>query len=207
MWKNLIPIPVILSVVGLIIFSQLSMTGIKNTSEPSDISAGSITYTGVICIGINQEAEKGTCKKNLFTEYGRNLTRAALGGILVGGFGATPMNATEFIAVSRSNSSQSGTNTSLQGEYGIDIPSNGLGRTAGTIRNITTGCAESTCSGNWTITNTFTATADTQIVNATGLFDSNTGANNNTLFANANFTSVTLNNNDQINITWFIWVT
>ena len=202
--KYIILFPVML-VIGLMVFSQLSTNGTKIGSEPSDVSSGSITYTGVVCVGVNGEAKN--CKKNLFTELGRNYTRAALGGILAGGFGATPMNVTEFIGIARSNSSQSGTNTSLQGEYGIDQPANGLGRTAGTIRNVTVNCAESTCSGNWTVTNTFTATADSQVVNATALFDSNTGANNSTAFAVANFTSVTLNNNDQINITWFIWVT
>lgn len=58
--------------------------------------------------------------------------------------------------------------------------------------------------GAWNLTKQWTSTCDSVIVNATGLYNY-TGANNN-LIAEVNFTSVTLQTNDKLNVTWGIQV-
>lgn len=191
----LIPAIVVISfITGAFLASNFSMTP-SVTSVPSGGEELSLKYTGALCVYIN--GKEWECKKNLFTDLGKNYTKQAL-------LGAYASNViTEFIGVSRLNSSQAGTDIALQGEYGVDYPACGMGRAAATTRNTTVNCETSSCPGNFTVTNEFTSTCDSRDVNATGLFDVISGS---TLFALANFTTATLNTNDKINVTWFIWV-
>jgi len=64
------------------------------------------------------------------------------------------------------------------------------------------GTKSSNGNGNWTVTKTFTATADNLLTNVTRLTNL-TGTN----FAGNNFTLVTLQTNDQLTINWTVWVT
>jgi hypothetical protein len=80
---------------------------------------------------------------------------------------------------------------------GTDWASCGLSVAAGTY--VATGTA-----GQWNVTKTFTNTCPTgMIVNATGLYNATSSGY---LFAETNFTSTTLNQNDQINITWGLYI-
>lgn len=54
--------------------------------------------------------------------------------------------------------------------------------------------------GNWSVANTFTSTVNNKDINATGLFNGTTAGS--TYFAGNNFTKVTLQNLDQITVTW-----
>ena len=58
--------------------------------------------------------------------------------------------------------------------------------------------------GNWSISHTWTSSCDGRIINATGIYNATAVGK---LFAEANFTSVTLNNGDQLTITYYTWVT
>jgi hypothetical protein len=62
--------------------------------------------------------------------------------------------------------------------------------------------------GNWTISKVFTANATINTINATALYNSTSEGGATVLFACNNFSSpVSLSANDQMNITWTIWVT
>ena len=69
----------------------------------------------------------------------------------------------------------------------------GLQKATGTYADLGT--------GNWSIQHTFTATADNLKTNVTRI-----GNTAGTLFAANEFTSVTLQTNDQLTINWTIWV-
>ena len=191
----LIPLAIIVvSVFSFYLGSNFSTTFSSTTETPVE-GEMSLKFTGALCVYIN--GKEWECKKNLFTDLGKNYTKQAL-------LGAYASNViTEFIGVSRLNTSQAGTDTALQGEYSVDYPACGMGRAAATTRNTTVNCETTSCPGNWTVTNEFTSTCDSRDVNATGLFDVISGS---TMFAEANFTTATLNTNDKINITWFVWV-
>lgn len=66
--------------------------------------------------------------------------------------------------------------------------------------------------GAWNLTKTFTNTCNSATVNVTALYNqsyTSSGAftAGNVLFAEANFTTTTLQPNDQINVTWGIYIT
>jgi hypothetical protein len=114
------------------------------------------------------------------------MTRDALG---MGGLGAVNV-----IGVANNTVTQAATDTVLQGEW----TTCNMGRATGTY------VEETGSYGNWTIVNTFTSSCDNVRVNATGLYNNTVG---NWLFAEDTFTNVDLQTNDQLQITWYIWVT
>jgi hypothetical protein len=81
----------------------------------------------------------------------------------------------------------------------------GLGRAAATFVRLNN---SGNSNGNWSLSNEFTYTGGSAIdLNATGLFNTTTfNQTNEVFFAQNIFTDATLNTNDKINITWFIWV-
>lgn len=194
MKKNLI---LILAIAVLVLSFSFAYVINSFTSSTSSIPSGSdisLKYTGVVCVGVNGPAVN--CKHNLFTNMGQNLTRQALtigtGGII-----------TNYIGLGNSSTAQAATDVALAGEM-ADVCT--LGRAQGTIRNITAGCTVATCPGNWSITYQWTYSSScggVVRVNATGLYPAATGS---TLFAENTFTNADLSPNDQINITWYIWV-
>jgi len=194
----------LLSIVAFVfVASNFSMTLVAPVSGSKPGST--ITYKGISCVYLNGQLWE--CSENLFTRKGQNLTREAL----LGG-GNVIRNATEFIAVGNASdsvirSANGVVGQSLLGEYTARNSTCGLTRAAGTIRNVTGGCTESSCAGNWSIMNEFTSTCDSTLVNTTGLYADDYTVDNNTLFAENNFTSATLQTNDKINVTWFVFVT
>lgn len=200
----LISLIAVVSVIGFVYLANnftLVPKSLVLTSASSEDGSSLIKYTGALCVYVNGKQHE--CKKNIFTDFGKNLTRAALiGSTDITGAAAT--NITEYIALANC------TTTAITGEQ-VDICGSagglwstcGMSRVAATQRNTTTGCSTTTCPGNWTVTNEFTSSCANVTINATGLYDSSAGSN---LFAQANFTTATLENNDKINITWFIWV-
>jgi len=121
---------------------------------------------------------------NTFVDAGKNWTRDCIGqGIC----GAT---AFKYIAVGNTTAPTS-SSTSLAGE----IADCGLARASGTYATIGT--------GNWSITYLWTSSCNNEAVNTTALFNaSSTG----TMFMGDSFTTVTLQNTHQLNITITQWV-
>ncbi len=158
--------------------------------QDANIFSTGIGYSSMVCVYKNGEAV--SCKPNLFTSIGKNITRDALL------YPRAVSNATT-ISVGNNTSPQAQGDTSLQGDYSKS--SNICGLTNGTGSIVSDALVG--VSGNWSISKVFTSTCDSVIVNATGLYNSTVGG---LLFAQANFTSVTLQNQDQINVTWYIWV-
>jgi hypothetical protein len=195
MKKNLILILAIAFLILSFSFAFLINSFTSSMSSVPSSSDMSLKYTGVVCVGVNGPAVN--CKHNLFTNMGANLTRQAL----INGVNGVITN---YIGLGNSSTTQAATDVALASEMGAGCD---LGRAQGTISNVTTGCASATCPGNWTISRLFTYSGSCSgvvRVNATGLYQ---GASGNNLFAENTFTNADLSPNDQINITWFIWVT
>jgi len=166
-------------VVALLILG-LSLSLTSNT--PVSSTEG-LKYNGMVCVGatLNGSYHDLGCTHNLITTAGKTLMQNVIGGQQVN------MNATR-IAVANSTAAQTAADTTLQGEW----TTCGLAKTPGTYA--TTGTA-----GAWNVTYQWTSTCDNVIVNATGLYNDTF---TNQLFAETTFTSVTLQTNDRINVTW-----
>jgi len=163
-------------------------------ASSSTIPSLATAHYGEACMQITRAdgtVESEVCNHNQFPMSGRNMTRDYLGA------GAT-LSAVNVVAAGNVTTSQAATENWLNGEYAAC----GLTKAAGTGP---TGVSGANANGNWSVTKTFTSTCDSVVVNGTALMNG-TGAGNYT-FAMANFTSATLQTNDQINITWFVWVT
>jgi hypothetical protein len=143
-------------------------------------------------------------KHNLLTNMGRNITRDCLVGA---GCGASTL---KIISLGNAtNAGEPGTETaadvvlaseSTTAACTLERASHGTGTVNYQAPNSTSGA---NANGNWSITNTFTNSCLALAVNSTGLYNATSG---NVLFAESNFTTTTLQTNDQINITWFIWI-
>jgi hypothetical protein len=86
--------------------------------------------------------------------------------------------------------------TYLKGEYFAC----GLSRAAGTLT------VEESSAGNFSYAKTFTASCNSLEINVTSIFNASAGATQ-AYFAGNNFTGVTLETDDQLTVTWYIWVT
>ncbi|MHA1288463.1 MAG: hypothetical protein ACTSPB_13750 [Candidatus Thorarchaeota archaeon] len=121
--------------------------------------------------------------ENLVTTIGKRRVRN-----LLYGNATDPTNATSAISLSN-DASPNASWTKLPNE----ITGSGLARTAGTLSVLN--------STAFQVQHTFQATAQVQ-VQCAGLHWNPTSNSDGNLFAAATFTQVTLNNNDQIQITW-----
>jgi hypothetical protein len=157
-----------------------------------DATTGLLAYHSDVCIEV--ERTDGTrqivdCQPNpnFFTPEGRNLVMHELGtGVSLG--------ATNVIALCNISTGAVGAINC----YGNNTPANGLGNATGTFAAIPN------TFGNWSISNTFTATADNTVVNGTALLNGTAQGSGAIVFANNTFSAVTLNTNDQITIRWNI---
>ena len=124
---------------------------------------------------------------NLLTDAGRDFLH--LNGYETTGLGA---NGGNYIALSVNTGGAADAHTTLAGE----ITAGGLERAQGTV----THAAGETTS---TVVKTFTASATHTAVQLCGLFTATTAG---TLVHEATFTSVNLENNDQLQVTWTITI-
>ena len=150
---------------------------IKDTSN-------SIEYDSMVCIYKN--GEEVQCKPNLVTNGGLNFIKDCIGQGLCG----TPTNFSIIALGNLSGGSQAATDTTLANEW----TTCGLTRSPGVYTSIG--------NGNWSVSKVWTATGSC-LVNTTALFNATSSG---TMFALNNFTTVSLATNDQINVTWTIWV-
>jgi len=147
---------------------------------------------------------------NVYTNMGMNATAAYLfcGGIAT----CTALQPYDVISVGIVNYSQTASDTCLNnataaGKICTDWTANGLTQAAGTVAFVS---SPALTGGNTSITKTFTCTScSNTVINGTGLYNTTTTCSSSTagcvMFAEANFTSATLQTNDQINVTWYIW--
>ena len=211
--NNILPLAAILLIASFTLgmtFQSFIFT--PTTLLTADETGQTITYHAAVCKTVTRvdgTVEDLGCAPNLFNQDGMNFTRDKLGFD-----GGAATNQIDVIALANVSSSgtpscpvgggQDSANQTLCGEYSHS----GLARaTADAIRFNAT--ASGSTAGNWTITRQFTNTGSGALdVNGTGLF--NTTTTNETgeaFFAQTTFTTATLQVNDKINITWFIWVT
>ena len=112
-----------------------------------------------------------------------------------------------FIGIGNYTTNVNGTNTALGQEYRSSVPS--LARTAVGAASVTmsnsTGATGSTSQQTVTLSDTWTCThcSNGLIVRESGLFNS-TNVNNSYMFARQTFSSITLNNNDSLTVTWTV---
>jgi len=159
----------------------------NSVSQASKDTAGSIAYHSMVYISLNgKEIYKSP---NIVVDSGLNYIKQCTGR---GQCGSAAAGNFSYIALGNITSGgQDTTDTSLANEWA----SCGLTRGAGVYTDIGT--------GNWSLSKVWTATGAC-LVNTTGLFNATSG---DTMFAENNFTTVSLQANDQINVTWTIWVT
>jgi len=152
----------------------------------SESSVPKLEFHSAVCIYKNNDLT-APCTHNAMMNAGLNWTRD-----LIGNAGAA--GAMKYIAVGNGTNGEVTTQTTLNAE----IADTGLQRAAGTYAVVGL--------GNWSISHVFTAGAGASslIVNTTGLFNDTSGG---TMFAGKNFAnSVTLQAGDQLNVTWYVWV-
>jgi hypothetical protein len=162
------------------IFAVAALPGIQMSAQDQGLQ-----YHSSVCIYKNNELVD--CSSNLLYDSGKDLIKTALGDT---GSGDPVQNITLCNATAGCGVPVAG-----GGETYNEYTSCGL--TAGN------GAYNSIGTGNWSISKVFTASCDNLQTNVTRLKNAN-GVTN---FAGNNFTMVTLQTNDQINVTWTIWVT
>ncbi len=208
---HLLSIIAVVSLLSFVLGANLfSVTTVTSVAEEEGTS---MTYHASVCkvvTRVDGTQEDLGCSKNLFNQDGMNVTRDCLafnGGsncTIVRVIGLANITFEPSGAPGCNATSQGASNQSLCGEY----THSGLQRAdADAVRLNAT--ASSGTAGNWTITRQFTNTGSGALaVNATGLFNTTTANETREIFfAQNEFTTATLQVNDRINITWFIWVT
>lgn len=175
----------------------------SETVNSNDIGVQSL-YTSKVCAGVTRadgSYEDHGCSDNPLTPQGEREMINSLNKYVFTNAGAeaveqilgqgTNYSAFDFIGLCNASTVGTGctapdaTDTTIDNEF----TDSGLARSQGTYYDI--------ANGNWTIGNTFTATADNLETNVTGLYNFSTGG---TLLATNNFTKATLQTNDQLTI-------
>ena len=169
--------------------SAFSINGLflpSSTGATASTAADSfIKYAGYVTVAVNGKVISQN-KHNFFSNAGKDMVLDLLGGRVAPGPAGVLSNATQILIGNDSG------NVGLIGPYN----DSGLANTTGTVARIT--------NGNWSVVATFTSTANNKDVNATALYNGSAGGA--TYFAGNNFTKVTLQNGDQITVTWNISV-
>jgi len=144
-----------------------------------------------VCIYKNNEPV-GECTHNAMMNIGLNWTRDLIGN-------GSASGQMDVIALGNFTSAETATLTTINNtETNAPIPDCGLEPAEGAYSVV------SSSVGNWSISKVFTSTCDDVVVNTTALLNATSSG---TMFAGKNFAApVTLQSNDQLNVTWFIWV-
>lgn len=172
--------------VGIMAFSLGGIVGnvVLSSSSVQNPSGQQVKYGSMVCVYHNNE--EVYCSPNTLTDTGKNLTASRLTGEV-----ADAMN---YIAVGNGTPVNSST-VFLEDE----IAECGLTRTQDSS-------AVNIGDGNWSYSVQFTSTCNGILVNTTVLYNNTAGGD--TAFAGDTFGSdVTLQSNDQLNVTWYVFVT
>ena len=178
-------------IVGVLLVFLVAMYIIPGFEVTSKDSGAMISYHSEVCKYLKRagetEWESIGCSPNTLTTAGANSIKDYLGQA-----GAAAYNA---IAVA--NNTPAG-NLAV-GDTDLDNRTTCCGLTIATGSYAAVGGQN----GNWTISKVFTATSIISEVNATGIFNATAPG---TLLAYNAFVPVNLQTNDQLNVTWNIWV-
>ena len=151
-----------------------------------------VLYNGMVCHKVNRAdgtSEDYGCNKNVLTNVGKNHTTSQLFSE------PTAASATDIVdsMVLGNTSAPQASDTSHPGKIGVC----GLAEYSSLSWSST-----GTSDGNVTANHQWTSACNDVIVNTTGL-----ETNGNTYFAGNSFTNVTLQANDQLTVTWYVWIT
>jgi len=153
-----------------------------------------IPLDGMVCVYKNNELTQ-PCSHNLFRKAGKNWTRDLLGSWAAGG------QAMAYIGIA--NGSAAGCDDDTDNEIDTRTPDGSVD--TATNPAIATYAVNDVSDGNWTLSIVFEAQETINDINATGIWN-DTGTPW-AILACDNFTAVDLLQNDQINVTWYLWVT
>ncbi len=165
------------------------------TVPPAEIEAiqapNSVSYHGVACVKVrlNGVWNDWGCHKNIITTLGLRFIQGNMNGTYT-----TAQVTLNKLAIGYNTSPQVVADTALSGIY----TTNGLANATGTFQNLG--------AGNTSLYYTWTATADAQSVNATGIYNTSVATTPAQLFAETTFPNVVLNTNDQITVNYTWWV-
>ena len=181
--KLILPIVVVLGVVLGIYAASFS-----NVNTVSTASGNGFKFDNQVCVSKNGVLLG--CSHNTFTTAGKSLVMDYLFNA-----SATQLNWVKYIAVGNGTAPAAGS-TTLDSEIAE----------CGFSRAIATSVYTNATAGVRFIEKVFTMAgcAGTVVVNTTGLFNQTATG---TLFAGNSFTDASLQNNDQLNITWTVAVT
>jgi len=151
-----------------------------------------VLYTGMVCHKVTRAGgavEDYGCDKNVLTNVGKNHTTSQLFSE------PTAVSATDIVdsMVLGNTSAPQDTDTSHPGK----VSDCGLAEYSSLSWSST-----GTSDGNVTANHQWTSSCNNVVVNTTGL-----ETNGDTYFAGNSFTSVTLQANDQLTVTWYVWIT
>lgn len=181
--KNYVIEAILVAVAVVAIYSIVQVNIPLTSAAVSGLDIGSS-----VCIYYNNQPI-GPCTHNAMMTDGLNFVKTLIGNWSGGG------NPVKWIALGNTSSAETD-QTTLPGE----ATSCALSRAEGAYASVG--------NGNWSISKQFTVagcSGGNIVINTTALFNNSaTGM----MFAGKNFSNpVTLMNGDQLNITWFIWVT
>ena len=186
MTKKIFIIPaLLLAVIGVFAFAMIPLS--MDNSSPDSIS---IEYNTNVCKTVTRAdgtVEPTECDHNLLYNSGKELIEAYLGDT-----GGATDEVDQISLCDSATPTNCGTPAADASETFLTITDRGLSETTGTYASLGV--------GNWTISNTFTATAS---VTTAGTRLQNTAAVN---FAGNAFTEVSLESGDQLSIEWNIWI-
>lgn len=188
--KNYVIEAILVAVAVVAIYSIVQVNVPLTSAAISDVDIGSS-----VCIYLNNQPI-GPCTHNAMMTGGLNWVKTLIGNWSGGG---SPV---KFITLGNTSTAEDTGGTTLAGQ----INDCGLA--------IAEGAYASVGAGNWSLTKQFTVagcSGGNIVVNTTALYNQSsapTCASPCMMFAGKNFENpVTLMNGDQLNITWYIWVT
>ena len=162
------------------IFAVTAVPGIQMASQVQGLN-----YMSDVCIYKNNDLVG--CSHNVLYDTGAELIEQHLGN-------EAAADATDWIELCNATTSACETPTAGKAEAYDEITQCGLQAQQGTYASIG--------NGNWTVSAVFTSTCDNVLTNVTRLRN-NAGDD----LAGNDFSLVTLQSSDIINVTWTIWVT
>jgi len=180
--KYMIPLLVVFTSVFLLAYGF-------NFNSEGGISS-EIEYNSMVCKQITRadgSVEAPECSSNLLMSAGAEAIEQILGvGLNVAAY--------DYIALCNATA---GCTDPAAGDTTLDneLAAGGLSRSQGDYT--------SNGNGNWTISETFTASANNLVTNVTGIFNASSSG---TMLAQNSFTSATLQSSDQLTVNWTIWV-
>jgi len=183
--KNYVIEAILVAVAVVAIYSIVQVNVPLTSAAVSGVDIGSS-----VCIYLNNQPI-GPCTHNAMMDGGRDFVKTLIGNWSGGG------NPVKYIALGNGSSAESPTS---QTTLNLEIGDCGLTRAEGAYASVNV--------GNWSLSKQFTVAGcagGNIVVSTTALFNNSaTGM----MFAGKNFSNnVTLMNGDQLNITWYIWVT